>query len=87
MGRALPFAGHDKADVRDPQGAVRLPLAGPPVRQERVLVSGRTRGQVGRVAVGRGVDNFVARFRLVLPPIMHPKKNTSQTRSPSQGMG
>lgn len=79
MGRAFPFARHDKADVSDAQRVVALALACPPEGQESALVPGPTSSQVGRVAVRGSVDDLVSRLRAILAFIMDPRdKGTAE---------
>ena len=70
MRRGLPLGRHDDADVGDGQGGVRLAVGGAAVRHVDALRRGAA--DVGRPAVGRGLDEVAARLQTLLPLVQHP---------------
>lgn len=78
----LSLAGDDDADVGDGQGAVRLALGRPPVRDVDALrgVAADVGGPAGR----RGLDELAALLQTLLPLVQHaahPPEETCSTIS------
>jgi len=69
--RRLALGRHDDADVGDGQRGVRLALGGGAAVRD-VDALRRRAADVGRPAVGRGLDEVAARLQTLLPLVQHP---------------
>lgn len=73
VGRHLALAGQQQGDVGHAQRVEGLGVQGAPVGEEDALSDRPASGaQVGRAAVGRGLDHVPALFRQLLALIQHP---------------
>lgn len=81
MGRSLPLARDDDADIGHGQRGVRQRVRGTPVRDVDAL--GGVATDVGWATRGRGLDDVTARFQSFLPLVQHSVKSLVMVLSSS----